>query len=169
MERILVIGVGNEYRGDDGVGRRVARELEERGPHTFAILEATGEGTTLLESWKSADVVIIVDAVQSGAPPGTIHRLDAQSRPLPAGFLRTSTHAFGVAQAVELGRALNQLPPHLVIYGIEGKSFGSDPGLSREVALAAREVAERIHCEIEAMFHLSNMPSERVTPCTNHP
>ncbi len=156
MERVLVIGVGNEYRGDDGVGRRVARELEQRGTHICTILEATGEGTTLLESWKNVDAVMIVDAVQSGAPPGTIHRLDAQSRPLPAGFLRTSTHAFGVAEAVELARALNQLPRRLILYGIEGKTFGPDAGLSPEVALAAREVTERVLRDIETIDHLPN-------------
>ncbi len=169
MERILVIGVGNEYRGDDGVGRRVARELSDRGSHTIAILEATGEGTALLESWNGADAVILVDAVQSGAPPGTIHRLDAQARPLPVGFLRTSTHAFGVVEAVELGRALNQLPRRLVIYGIEGKAFDPDTGLSREVALAARDVTERVLRDIDAMSHLPDMSSEGVNPCTNHP
>jgi hydrogenase maturation protease len=150
MARVLVLGVGNEYRGDDGVGRRVARELRERAPRTLTIQEATGEGTDLLESWKGADAVIIVDAVASGAPPGTIHRLDARAQPLPADFLRTSTHAFGVAQAVELARALNQLPRGLVIYGIEGKTFEPDTGLSRELEHAAGEVVDRILRELEA-------------------
>jgi hydrogenase maturation protease len=71
------------------------------------ILEATGEGTALLESWKGADTVILIDAVASGAYPGTIHRLDARAQLLPAGFLHTSSHAFGVAQGVELARALD--------------------------------------------------------------
>ncbi len=164
MGHILVIGVGNEYRGDDGVGRRVARELRERAPRTLTIQEATGEGTALLESWKGADAVFIIDAVASGAPPGTIHRLDARAQPLPVGFLHTSTHAFGVAQAVELARALEQLPRDLVIYGIEGKTFDPDTGLSREVAQAAREVVDRVLREIETMCRQSN---EGVTPCMN--
>jgi hydrogenase maturation protease len=166
MEPTLVLGVGNEYRGDDGVGRRVARALRERAPSTLTILEATGEGTPLLESWKGADVVIIIDAVASGAPPGTIHRLDARAHPLPAGFLHTSTHAFGVAQAVELARALEQLPPRLVIYGIEGKSFAPNTGLSPEVAEAVREVTDRVLREIEATCRRSD---EGVIPCMNRP
>lgn len=163
---VLVLGVGNEYRGDDGVGRRVARELRERAPRSITILEATGEGTDLLEFWKGADAVIIIDAVASGAPPGTIHRLDARARPLPAGFLHTSTHAFGVAQAVELARALKQLPRHLVIYGIEGKTFEPDTGLSREVEHAAGEVVGRLLPEVES---ISRQPNEGVTPCMNRP
>lgn len=149
MAQFLVIGVGNDYRGDDGVGRIVARELRQRSPRTIAILEATGEGAALLESWKGADTVILIDAVASGAYPGTIQRLDARAQPLPAGLLHTSTHAFGVAQAIELARALDQLPPRLVIFGIEGKTFGPDTGLSREVEHAAGEVVERVLREIE--------------------
>jgi len=155
---VLVLGVGNEYRGDDGVGRRVARELRGRAHRTLTILEATGEGTALLESWKGADAVIIIDAVASGAPPGTIHRLDARVQPLPAGFLHTSTHAFGVAQAVELARALKQLPRSLVIYGIEGKTFDPDTGLSPEVEHAAGEVVERVLREIEEGTSCMNRP-----------
>src|SRR5574341_563487 len=114
MTQFLVIGVGNDYRGDDGVGRMVARELRQRSPRTIAILETTGEGAALLESWKGADTVILIDAVASGAYPGTIQRLDARAQPLPAGLLHTSTHAFGVAQAIELARALDQLPPRVL-------------------------------------------------------
>lgn len=158
LPRVIVIGVGNEYRGDDGVGRRVARELRLRAPRTMTILEATGEGTALLESWKGADTVILIDAVASGAYPGTIQRLDARAQPLPAGFLHTSTHAFGVAQAVEMARALDQLPRSLVIYGIEGKTFDPDTGLSPEVEHAAGEVVERVLREIQEGTSCTNRP-----------
>lgn len=158
LPRVMVIGVGNEYRGDDGVGRRVARELRGRAPRTTAILEATGEGTALLESWTGAESVVIIDAVASGASPGTIHRLDARAQALPAGLLHTSTHAFGVAQAVELARALGQLPRSLVIYGIEGKTFDPDTGLSPEVEHAAGEVVERILREIKEGTSCMNRP-----------
>jgi hydrogenase maturation protease len=124
----------------------------------MTILEATGEGTALLESWKGAESVILIDAVSSGAYPGTIHRLDAWAQPLPAGFLHTSTHAFGVAQAVELARALNQLPRSLVIYGIEGKSFDPDAGLSPEVEHAAGEVVARVFREIKEGTSCTNRP-----------
>jgi hydrogenase maturation protease len=153
--RVVVIGVGNEYRGDDGVGRRVARELREGAPGTMSILEASGEGTALLEAWKGADSVIIIDAAASGAPPGTIHRLDAQAQGLPVGFSHSSTHSFGVAQAIELARVLDRLPRRLVVYGIEGKTFEPDTGLSSEVARAAQEMVGRLLREIEAAGHPS--------------
>jgi hydrogenase maturation protease len=70
--RILVIGVGNEYRRDDAVGLIVARRLRELSPRNVTVIEESGEGTNLMESWTGADMVILIDAASSGARPGTI-------------------------------------------------------------------------------------------------
>jgi len=140
----LVIGLGNEYRRDDAVGLVVARRLREAAPESVLVLEETGEGASLLESWQDADTVILIDAVQSGAAPGTVHRLDARAQPIAKKFFRFSTHAFGLAEAVELARALGRLPPRLIVYGVEGKSFEAGLGLSPEVEAAALVVAERV-------------------------
>ena len=142
--RTLIIGLGNEYRRDDAVGLVVARRLRQAAPKSVGVLEETGEGASLLESWQDADTVILIDAVQSGAAPGTLHRLDAHAQPIAKKFFRFSTHAFGLAEAVELGRALGRLPPRLIVYGIEGKSFEAGVGLSPEVEAAALEAVERV-------------------------
>jgi hydrogenase maturation protease len=131
--RILVIGVGNEYRSDDAVGLVVARRLRQLSLGNITVIEESGEGTDLMESWKGADTVIIVDAASSGAKPGTIHRIDARAQRIPTGLLRYSTHAFSVGEAVELARAMNRLPPRMVVYGIEGERFDEGTVLSRAV------------------------------------
>jgi hydrogenase maturation protease len=131
--RILVIGVGNEYRSDDAAGLVVARRLRQLSLGNVTVIEASGEGADLMESWKGADTVIIVDAASSGAKPGTIHRIDARAQRIPTGLLRYSTHAFSVGEAVELARAMNRLPPRMVIYGIEGERFDEGTTLSRAV------------------------------------
>jgi hydrogenase maturation protease len=141
---ILIIGIGNEYRSDDAVGLLVARRLQAQKPSYAVILEATGEGTALMEAWKGAARVILVDAVTSEAPAGTIHQLDAQAGPMLPGLFALSTHAFGVAEAIELARVLGNLPARLVVFGIEGKRFIAGVGLSPEVERAAREAVERI-------------------------
>lgn len=144
-----VIGIGNDYRRDDAAGRIVARNLKERVPPGTEILEETGEGTALLEAWRGAEDVFLIDAVQSGAPAGTLHRIDVQTQSLPASFFRHSTHAFGIAEAVELAGALHRLPPRLIIYGIEGERFDAGIGLSLEVEKAVVEVEARLRKEIE--------------------
>jgi hydrogenase maturation protease len=131
--RILVIGIGNEYRSDDAAGLVVARRLRQLSLGNITVIEESGEGADLMESWKGADTVIIVDAATSGAKPGTIHRIDARAQRIPTGLLRYSTHAFSVGEAVELARAMNRLPPRMVVYGIEGERFDEGTVLSRAV------------------------------------
>jgi hydrogenase maturation protease len=146
--QILIIGLGNDYRGDDSVGRALARRLQAIAGDSVRVLEESGEGVALIEAWKGGDFVILIDAVHSGGVPGTIHRFDAAMQPIPGSFFHYSTHAFSVAEAVELARALNQLPPRLVIYGIEGKNFDSRVGLSPEVKVAAEEVFRMVKEEL---------------------
>jgi hydrogenase maturation protease len=150
----LVIGVGNRYRRDDGVGLVVAGRLREvacdasfgdpehgkRTPCPLVVAEASGEGAALLEAFQGAAWVILVDAVASGAVPGTVLRLDAVAEPLPKQLFRYSTHALGVAEAVELARALGRLPARLVIFGVEGAEYAAGEGISPEVERAAGRV-----------------------------
>ena len=146
--QILIIGLGNDYRGDDAVGRVLARKLQAIAGDNVRVLEESGEGVALIEAWKGGDFVILIDAVHSGGAAGTAHRFDAATQPVPGSFFHYSTHAFGVAEAVELARALNQLPPRLIVFGIEGKNFDSRVGLSPEVKVAAEEVFCRVKEEL---------------------
>ena len=115
---ILIIGIGNPYRGDDGVGLRITQDIKKKSPDHVNVIEQSGDGISLMDSWKDADAVILIDAVHSGAQPGTIHRFDAHTQPIPAKFFHYSTHVFGVAESIELARALKQLPPLFIVYGI---------------------------------------------------
>jgi hydrogenase maturation protease len=141
---ILVIGIGNEYRSDDGVGLVVARELRARNLPNTQIIERSGDGATLMEAWETASVVILIDATSSGSKPGTIYRFDAATQSIPTGLSFHSTHAFSVAEAIGLARTLNQLPPLLLVYAIEGGNFSAGVSLSPQVQSAAREVVERV-------------------------
>jgi hydrogenase maturation protease len=145
-----VIGVGNVYRRDDAAGLAVARALQGTLPNGVDILEREGEPTSLIDAWESAKSVWLVDAVSSGAEPGTIHRVDAGVEPLPAGFARSSTHHFGLPEAIELARALDRVPERLVVYGIEGASFDTGDALSPEVEAAVERVAGAIRKEVLA-------------------
>lgn len=146
--RGLLIGLGNEYRHDDAAGLCVARELHKHATSDFTVLEMSGEGAALMEAWQGADTVILVDAVASGAQPGTVYRFAAHEARLPTHFFNYSTHAFSVAEAVELARALNQLPRHLIVFGIEGNDFTTGLGLSSEVAQAVKKVCIQLQREL---------------------
>jgi hydrogenase maturation protease len=143
-----VVGVGNAVRADDAVGLAVARELRGTLPADVDVVEREGEPTSLIDAWDGAEAVWLVDAVSSGAPPGTVHRVDAAREPLPAGFGRTSTHHFGLPEAVELARAMDRLPERLVVYGVEGASFETGDALTPDVAAAVAGVADAIRAEV---------------------
>jgi hydrogenase maturation protease len=145
---VCVVGVGNALRGDDAVGLEVARLLDGTLPEGVRLVECEGEPVALLSSWEDCDAAIVVDATESGAEPGTVRRLEAHDGPLAPELQRASTHLLGVADAVELARALGRLPERTIVYGIEGGSFDTGAPLSHAVRSAAAAVAESIRREL---------------------
>jgi hydrogenase maturation protease len=149
--RVLIIGVGNEFRTDDAVGLVVARRLRQLSLENVMVIEETGEGANLLESWKGADTVIIIDAASSGARPGTVHCIDARTQQIPTGLLHHSTHTISVGDAVELARVMDRLPPRMLVYGIEGEEFEEGMGLSQAVEESVDTVAELVLKRVQTL------------------
>jgi hydrogenase maturation protease len=143
---VLVIGVGNELRGDDGAGVEVARCLSARPEQERIEISAhQGDPVGLIDEWCGYEVAVIVDTMRSGAAPGTIRRLDASEQGLP-GALRgsSSTHALGLCEAIELARIIRKLPPRVIVYAIEGRSFETGSELSEEVRARIPELASMV-------------------------
>ena len=147
---ILVIGIGNEYCSDDAIGIVVARRIRGRNLPGVTVAEESGEGASLTELWRGKKTVIVVDAVSSGVKPGTIYRFDAVTQPIPAKFFQYSTHAFGVAGAIELARVMHHLPENLIVYGVEGKNFQAGTAISPGLDLAADEIVVQIVKECQS-------------------
>lgn len=121
------------------------------------MLDCADEPTRLLDLWEGLDTVVVVDAVRSGAAPGTIHRVDAGTGPLPRELGLASTHAMGIADALELGRALGRAPRRIVVVGVEGASFAMGEELSPAVAEALDTLVAAALAELE----------REEGPCTN--
>lgn len=141
----LVIGVGNRDRGDDAVGPIAAEHLAKRG---CLAIECSADGAALLDLWEGRKKIILIDAMRSGAPSGTIRRFDAGQQRLQKTAFGISSHLFGPVEAVETARALGRLPPNLVIFGIEGGSYGFGEPLSPRVDQALESVIERVVDEL---------------------
>ncbi len=148
----LVVGLGSTERGDDAVGPTVARAVAALGLPGVRVVEHE-DPTALLDLWSGHDPVVVVDAVSSGVQAGTLHRLETgdASPPLPGSAWsdtgRGGTHAFGVATAVELARALHRLPARLVIVGVEARLRPRRP-LSEAVAAALDAAVARVLSEL---------------------
>lgn len=149
---MIVIGVGNRSRGDDAVGIRVVERL--RG--SITCYESNGDPSELIVLFGSDQEVIVVDAMVSGSEPGTITTTEITFGNAPSSIAplrsQSSTHGFGVFEALELARILGTIPARLTVIGIEGADFspgaGLSPAIERAVALTADHIlslaAERV-------------------------
>ena len=149
MTEILIIGIGNPFRGDDAAGLVAAALLREMQAPGVKVLELEGDLTGLMDGWQGAQKVAVIDAVASASPPGAVFRFAAHEEPLPRQmFAASSSHAFGVAEQIEVARSLGQLPPYLMVYGIEGKDFTPGADLSPEVREALPRLAEQVRRDL---------------------
>lgn len=144
---LLIIGVGNPLRCDDGAGPAVVAALSESPlAETGVTLQVHhGEGLSLLEAWQGYSKVIIIDATRSDKPPGTIQHFEVnKNTTLPRDCFHASSHLFGVAEAVALAQSLGKLPASMEVYGIEGENFAYGERLSSPVQKAVAQVVNNI-------------------------
>jgi hydrogenase maturation protease len=149
----LVIGLGRADRGDDAIGPEVARTFAERCEAGVEVMEFD-QPADLMDVWSGRELVVVVDAVRSGAEPGTIHVLD-----LGAAQVRSAekccgssgqggTHGFGIDSVVGLARALGTLPSKLVLVGVEGSSFVHGAAMSPVVAGAMEATVAEVMAQV---------------------
>jgi hydrogenase maturation protease len=146
--RAVVIGVGNPFRRDDGVGPAVLDALRASGtvPETVRLVDSDGEPTRTLLAWDGADTAVVIDAVRTGAVPGTVHRFDPDE--LPETGRSGGSHALGPGEAVLLGRATGRIPARLVLIGVEVEDTAMGVGLTDRVASALGPVIDLVLHEL---------------------
>jgi len=145
---ILVIGIGTPDHGDDAAGLLVAERVRAvASPRTVTVRELVGDQLGLLDLWAGAREVYVIDAVRSGGPPGAVYRFDGAERLTPH-FANKSTHAFSLADVIELARAMDRVPPRLIGYGIEGTRWGLGDLVSAPVMAAVAALTRRLCLEL---------------------
>ena len=151
MSMIKVFGIGSPF-GEDQIGWRVAEVIQQRlltrsSIHPYVQIECCDRpGTRLIELMQNAPIVFLIDAVVTGSKIGTIHRLQNDEIHEFKGLL--STHHFGVAQALQIGDALNMLPENVILYGIEIGDIEFNTNISQSVSQAINQVAIQVKNEI---------------------
>jgi hydrogenase maturation protease len=139
---LVVIGVGNDLRGDDAAGLLAARRL--RATPGVRAVEHTRDGLSLMDHWRANDRVVVVDALRSGHEPGSVVRFEATEGPVPGDAGWVSSHSPGVAEGIETARALGRLPASLTVYGIEADRLDPGGSVTPAVVEAVEEVARAI-------------------------
>ncbi len=146
--RRLVIGVGNDFRGDDAAGLALVRRLRGSLPNGTVTREVAGDAAGIIDAWQGFDEVVIVDACSSGEEAGALFRFDAVGGAVPEQILREcSTHAVGIANVIELARTLGRLPPTLTVFAIEGTVFSAGAPISHDVSVAVDSLAAQLRQE----------------------
>ena len=159
---VVVIGVGTPYKRDDAVGPTVVELLRRRIPGSaladvragrLEVVELDGEAARLMQAFR--ECTFVVDAVRSGAAPGTIHRLDVSE--LMTGTRGWSPdvhlgggHLLGVPDAIAMAEVLGRLPRRLVVLGVEGEHFDAGVGLTPVVAAACRHLVDELLADLAA-------------------
>lgn len=143
-----IIGCGNRQRMDDAAGILCAQRLRELG---IPAEVQSGSAFELIAGWDHDEHIILIDAVVTGAPAGTIHLWEGSPPRLPHAT-HFSSHGFGLAEAFRLGHVLHCLPERITVFGIEGDQFGIGEQVSGEVIAACDRVARQIAREFAPEF-----------------
>lgn len=139
MTAAVVIGLGNAFRRDDGVGPAIAAAVHDmRLPGVRVV--CTVETATMLDAWQGTEVAVVVDAA-AGGTPGRVRRCELGDLiEHPA----LSSHELSLTQAYELARALGRAPGRVVIVSIDVADTGYGQGLSPAVAAALPEAVRAV-------------------------
>jgi hydrogenase maturation protease len=144
----IVIGIGNDFRRDDGVGVAVAHKVAEHDLPGVRVVSGVSEPAALLEVWDGAARAVVVDAVTgANTAPGRIRRWTAPD-------LETTTvvssHALGLAQTYALGQALARVPDELVVFTVDVADTNHGIGLTAAVAAAVPDLVDLIVTELSS-------------------
>ncbi len=149
----VVIGIGNEFRRDDGAGPAVIARLRGRVPPGVRLVITDGEPTRLIDAWTGAALAVVVDAVRAEPPHlGRVHRF-ALDRPGPGAARPASSHGFGLDDAIALAAALDRMPGRLIVHAVEAADLTQGPGLTPAVAAVVDIVASAILDDLAAAIH----------------
>jgi len=146
MPTAVVIGIGNDFRRDDGVGLTVAGEITERHLPGVRVVTEIGEPGALLEAWNGVARAVVVDAAAGeDSTPGRIRRWTACDLEATA---VASSHALGLAQTCALGQALARMPHELVVFTVDIADTNHGIGLTPAVAAAVPDLVEAVLAEL---------------------
>ncbi len=132
----MIIGLGNEFRGDDAIGILIVRKLQDENPDLAEYLIEQNDLTRILERWHNR-YVIIIDAVFSRLPAwGKIHQLDSVHEISCISKKQYSSHGLELPDIYNIGKSLNLLPNAVFMIGIEGANWEIGSQMNGELITA---------------------------------
>lgn len=164
--KILVIGMGNVLMQDEGIGVRAVEELENRYviPDQVQVMDGGTTGMELFEPIRNCDQLVVADAINTGAPYGTLVRI--ANKAIPAFFqTKISNHQLGLSDLLALLQLKAESPEHVAIIGMVPHSLENKLGLSAEAAAGLDTMVRKL---VEELADLGVVLQERVEPLIGH-
>jgi hydrogenase maturation protease len=147
---VLVLGLGNPLRGDDGIGPRVIEELIRRGlPEGVTAQDVGNAGLDLLNVLEGWERAVIVDAAEMGQEPGRFVRFTPDEVQLAQASDHVSLHNASLSEVLALADALGKTLPELVIFGVQPAEIDWRAGLSSSVEAAVPALTDAVIAELE--------------------
>jgi hydrogenase maturation protease len=143
---VAIVAVGNPIMGDDGIGARVIETLESELADREDVTLANA-GTTAffaLEAMSGCDRAIVLDAIATGADPGTVHEYRYADGAFEGAVPEMTMHDFSFAEALQAGREAYDLPDPVVILGVEPDRIELSMELSDPIEAAVPALRERV-------------------------
>jgi hydrogenase maturation protease len=142
--KILVLGVGNPFRRDDGIGPAVISRLKsENHLNGVDLLDGGTDGLSLIDYIEGYEKVLVVDAVDMGAAPGEVRMFSPEDAKLTIKADTLSTHGFGLAEVIALMEKL-EMKTDMHIIGIQAKDVNFGEGMSPELSSKIEEILKLI-------------------------
>ncbi len=146
---VLVMGVGNILRQDDGFAEAVLQALEQQAlPEWVELCDAGTSAIDLMDIFHDREKLIVIDAVRGGQAPGTLYRFSPED--VDAGALpMNSLHQVGLLETLKLGELVDCKPQATVVVGVQPRQTGLGIGLSPEVREAVGRAVRLVLKEID--------------------
>lgn len=145
---IVVIGVGNDFRGDDGIGLAVVERLKANPIPNIDYVTTERDVLSISTLLNKYENVIIIDSLMSDDEVGAIHRFEITDSVSKFEKQFSLSHSFSVVEMIELSRILGELPDKLLLYGIVGEQYDLGTSLSPKLRLAIPKASEMIMREL---------------------
>lgn len=150
--QVLVLGIGNILRSDDGIGVYAVRDLAHK-PNFGGVL-VLDVGMSILshvEKMSKARNIVAIDAVCAGGEAGTVYRIDLDEH-LAQVNLSLDAHGFSLADAIRLSREITELPQSVILYGVEPRNLCFGTALSSPVEMVLSSLVETVSLEIQRIL-----------------
>ncbi|WP_448589777.1 hydrogenase maturation protease [Thermodesulfobium sp.] len=154
--KVLILGIGNELQGDDGLGVHVIKELKRISlPKEVKLLAGGTSGPDLIAYFEGVDFVIFVDAIRGGNLPGTIYKYNPEEMRYQRSVV-LSPHQMGVPETLSLAELVGKKPKKSIFFGMEPMDIGYSLELSKPVREKLPRLVELIVEEVESFLTSNN-------------